>query len=92
MNEVVKMVYEVNEADVTRAKNHLKASLLFMQDSSQREQQQRQGLLACRSRGAASAWHSTGAAAVTPARSHAAVNPRSRVEQAPTPHTPNPLD
>jgi len=35
MNEVTKLCYEVSEADVARARNQLKASLLFMQDSSQ---------------------------------------------------------
>jgi processing peptidase subunit beta len=37
MNEITKMCYEVKEADVARARNQLKASLLFLQDSSQRE-------------------------------------------------------
>lgn len=37
MNEVTRMCYEVKEADVARARNQLKASLLFLQDSSQRE-------------------------------------------------------
>jgi hypothetical protein len=37
MNEVTKLCYEVSEADVARARNQLKASLLFMQDSSQRK-------------------------------------------------------
>ena len=36
MNEVTKLCYEVSEADVARARNQLKASLLFLQDSSQR--------------------------------------------------------
>lgn len=35
MNEVTKLCYEVSEADVARARNQLKASLLFLQDSSQ---------------------------------------------------------
>ncbi|KAF6254777.1 Metalloenzyme, LuxS/M16 peptidase-like protein [Scenedesmus sp. NREL 46B-D3] len=35
MNEITKMCYEVKEADVARARNQLKASLLFLQDSSQ---------------------------------------------------------
>jgi len=35
MNEVTKLCYEVKEADVARARNQLKASLLFMQDSNQ---------------------------------------------------------
>jgi hypothetical protein len=42
MNEVTKMCYEVKDADVARARNQLKASLLFLQDSSQRESQQQQ--------------------------------------------------
>jgi hypothetical protein len=37
MNEMTKLCYEVSEADVARARNQLKASLLFLQDSSQRE-------------------------------------------------------
>jgi hypothetical protein len=39
MNEITKMCYEVKEADVARARNQLKASLLFLQDSSQRERE-----------------------------------------------------
>lgn len=35
MNELVRMCYEVKDADVARAQNQLKASLLFAQDSSQ---------------------------------------------------------
>eukprot|EP00879_Flechtneria_rotunda_P000964 GHRR01001097.1.p1 GENE.GHRR01001097.1~~GHRR01001097.1.p1 ORF type:complete len:500 (+),score=170.79 GHRR01001097.1:81-1580(+) len=35
MNEITRMCYEVKEADVARARNQLKASLLFLQDSSQ---------------------------------------------------------
>jgi processing peptidase subunit beta len=35
MNEATKLCYEVSEADVTRARNQLKASLLFLHDSSQ---------------------------------------------------------
>lgn len=35
MNEMTRMCYEVKEADVARARNQLKASLLFMQDASQ---------------------------------------------------------
>lgn len=31
MNEVVKMCYEVGEADVARARNRLKASMIFFQ-------------------------------------------------------------
>lgn len=31
------MCYEVNETEVTRAKNQLKASLMFFQDSTHRE-------------------------------------------------------
>lgn len=37
MNETVKVCYEVSSADVARAKNQLKASLLFLQESSQRK-------------------------------------------------------
>lgn len=37
MNEITRMCYEVKETDVARARNQLKASLLFMQDASQRE-------------------------------------------------------
>jgi hypothetical protein len=37
MNEVTKLCYEVAEPDVARARNQLKASLLFAQDSSQSE-------------------------------------------------------
>ena len=36
MHEATKLCYEVSEADVARARNQLKASLLFLQDSSQR--------------------------------------------------------
>jgi hypothetical protein len=43
MNEVTKLCYEVSEADVARARNQLKASLLFLQDSSQREFRGRRG-------------------------------------------------
>eukprot|EP00878_Enallax_costatus_P000634 GHUV01000737.1.p1 GENE.GHUV01000737.1~~GHUV01000737.1.p1 ORF type:complete len:493 (+),score=146.57 GHUV01000737.1:128-1606(+) len=35
MNEITRMCYEVKEVDVARARNQLKASLLFMQDASQ---------------------------------------------------------
>ena len=34
---MTKMYYDVNELEVTRAKNQLKASLLFNQDSTHRE-------------------------------------------------------
>mmetsp|Transcript_39753 Transcript_39753/g.88359 ORF Transcript_39753/g.88359 Transcript_39753/m.88359 type:complete len:493 (-) Transcript_39753:273-1751(-) len=34
MNEITKMCYEVNGGEVARAKNQLKASLMFFQDSS----------------------------------------------------------
>lgn len=37
MNAMTKMCYEVSDAEVARAKNQLKASLLFFQDSSHRE-------------------------------------------------------
>jgi hypothetical protein len=37
MGELTKMSYDVNEAEVTRAKNQLKASLMFFQDSTHRE-------------------------------------------------------
>lgn len=37
MSELTKMCYEVNETEVTRAKNQLKASLMFFQDSTHRE-------------------------------------------------------
>jgi processing peptidase subunit beta len=37
MNELTKLCYEVREDDVARAKNALKASLLFAQDSTHRE-------------------------------------------------------
>jgi hypothetical protein len=35
--QVTKLCYEVKDADVARARNQLKASLLFMQDSNQRK-------------------------------------------------------
>ena len=35
--ELTKMCYDVSEAEVTRAKNQLKAQLLFTQDSTHRE-------------------------------------------------------
>lgn len=35
--QVTRLCYEVKEADVARARNQLKASLLFMQDSNQRK-------------------------------------------------------
>jgi hypothetical protein len=38
MNELTKLCYEVREDDVARARNALKASLLFAQDSTHREQ------------------------------------------------------
>lgn len=34
MNEMTKMCYDVSEGEVARAKNQLKASLMFHQDSS----------------------------------------------------------
>ena len=37
MTELTKMCYDVSEAEVTRAKNQLKASLMFFQDSTHRE-------------------------------------------------------
>ena len=37
LSEMTKMCYDVNELEVTRAKNQLKASLLFNQDSTHRE-------------------------------------------------------
>lgn len=37
MNEMTKMCYDVSEAEVARAKNQLKASLMFFQDSTHRE-------------------------------------------------------
>ncbi len=43
MREMTKMCYDVNEADVTRAKNQLKASLMFFQDSTHREWGERGG-------------------------------------------------
>lgn len=36
-NEITRMCYEVKDTDVARARNQLKASLLFMQDASQRK-------------------------------------------------------
>lgn len=43
MSELTKMCYEVNETEVTRAKNQLKASLMFFQDSTHREYHKRGG-------------------------------------------------
>lgn len=37
MNTLTKTCFEVREADVARAKNQLKASLMFFQDSTHRE-------------------------------------------------------
>lgn len=37
LNEMTKMCYDVSEAEVTRAKNQLKASMMFFQDSTHRE-------------------------------------------------------
>ena len=37
MHEMTKLCYDVAEADVVRAKNQLKASLMFFQDSTHRE-------------------------------------------------------
>ena len=37
LREMTKMCYDVSEAEVTRAKNQLKAQMLFTQDSTHRE-------------------------------------------------------
>jgi hypothetical protein len=37
LTEMTKMCYDVSEAEVTRAKNQLKAQMLFTQDSTHRE-------------------------------------------------------
>ncbi len=37
MSHLTKMCFDVREADVARAKNQLKASLMFFQDSTHRE-------------------------------------------------------
>ncbi len=37
MNEMTKLCYDVSDAEVARAKNQLKSSLMFFQDSTHRE-------------------------------------------------------
>lgn len=37
MSEMTRMCYDAPESEVARAKNQMKASLMFLQDSSHRE-------------------------------------------------------
>ncbi len=62
MNELTKLCYEVREDDVARARNALKASLLFAQDSTHREWPAPWGPPGCRGAGAALAARSRAAA------------------------------